>query len=259
MSPEDFEEEIDNSVNTENIAGQFTEIFIKNPKNVTQIINLLEEFDFRVRWSAIKLLTHLLANQPKDIQEFVLVSPLGLSKLMDLLLDSREIIRNDALLLLIQLTKGNASIQKIVAFENAFDILFDIITSEDCCEGGIVVEDCSILMLNLLKNNPSNQQFFKEGSYIQRLGSMFILQNVSTELDEIGMSPQKVANIHCLLQIVRVLISPNNSIQITSSSQKIMRECRILETLCNMLMGSGIPPDILTETICTVGEMIRGE
>jgi hypothetical protein len=69
-----------------------------------------------------------------------------------------------ALLLLIQLTKGNANIQKIVAFENAFDRLFDVISEEGYSDGGIVVEDCLLLMLNLLRNNTSNQNFFKEGS-----------------------------------------------------------------------------------------------
>jgi hypothetical protein len=69
-----------------------------------------------------------------------------------------------ALLLLIQLTKGNANIQKIVAFENAFDRLFDVISEEGYSDGGIVVEDCLLLMLNLLRNNTSNQNFFKEGN-----------------------------------------------------------------------------------------------
>jgi hypothetical protein len=45
---------------------------------------------------------------------------------MDVLVDAREVLRNDALLLLIQLTKGHANLQKIVAFENAFDKLCDI-------------------------------------------------------------------------------------------------------------------------------------
>ena len=47
-------------------------------------------------------------------------------RLMDVLVDAREVLRNDALLLLIQLTKGHANLQKIVAFENAFDKLCDI-------------------------------------------------------------------------------------------------------------------------------------
>lgn len=41
------------------------------------------------------------------------------------------------LLLLQQLTKGNAAIQKIVAFENAFERLLDIITEEGSSDGGM--------------------------------------------------------------------------------------------------------------------------
>lgn len=38
--------------------------------------------------------------------------------------------------MLIQLTKGNANIQKIVAFENAFERLLDIIRDEGNSDGG---------------------------------------------------------------------------------------------------------------------------
>ena len=61
------------------------------------------------------------------MQEIILKSEMGVSRLMDVLVDAREVLRNDALLLLIQLTKGHANLQKIVAFENAFDKLCDII------------------------------------------------------------------------------------------------------------------------------------
>lgn len=162
-SQEQFDEERDNPTVSANIGEQFTEMFIKTPENVTTVLSFLEEFDFKVRWPAVKLLTSLLANRHKDIQEIILVSPMAVSRLMDLLVDGREVIRNDALLLLIELIKGNANIQKIVAFENAFDRLFDVIRDEGLSDGGIVVEDCLILMINLLKNNSSNQQFFKEG------------------------------------------------------------------------------------------------
>lgn len=255
-SQEQFEEEIDNPTVSTNIGEQFTEMFIKTADNVTTVLSYLEEFDFKVRWPAIKLLTSLLANRHKDIQEIILVSPMAVSKLMDLLLDSREVIRNDALLLLIELIKGNANIQKIVAFENAFDRLFDVIRDEGFSDGGIVVEDCLILMINLLKNNSSNQQFFKEGSYIQRLAPMLILP---PELDESGWTAQKVSNMHCMLQIVRALVNPSNSQIIVTSCQKTMRNCGLLETLCKILMSSGVPSDILTETINTVAEVIRSD
>lgn len=256
-SQEQFEEELDNPTVSVNVGEQFTEMFIKETQNVGLVLSYLEEYDFKVRWPAIKLLTILLAYRPKELQEIILVSPMAVSKLMDLLSDTREVIRNDALLLLIQLTKGNANIQKIVAFENAFDRLFDVIKEEGCSDGGIVVEDCLILMLNLLKNNSSNQQFFKEGSYIQRLAPMFVMP---PELEETGWTPQKVSNVHCMLQVVRALISPAaNSNLIITSCQKTMRMCGMLEALCNILMGSGVPADILTETINTVGEIVRGD
>uniref|UniRef100_A0A1B6CZB3 Uncharacterized protein n=1 Tax=Clastoptera arizonana TaxID=38151 RepID=A0A1B6CZB3_9HEMI len=257
-APEIFEEEERPELSHESllhVGEQFTEIFIKQPDNVGLVLGFLEEYDFRVRWPAVKLLTILLANKPKDIQEIILVSPMGVSKLMDLLGDSREVIRNDALLLLIQLTKGNANIQKIVAFENAFDRIFDVINEEGYADGGIVVEDCLLLMLNLLRNNTSNQNFFKEGSYIQRLSPMFELP---PEGEGANWSPQKVSNLQCVLQVIRTLVSPGNPAQVTSSCQRRMRSSGIVEALCGILMASGIPVDILTETICAVADTIRG-
>ena len=65
------------------------------------------------------------------------------------------------LLALIELTRGNPNIQKIVAFESGFEMLFGIMQEEGLSDGGVVVEDCLMLLLHLLKNNTSNQQFFK--------------------------------------------------------------------------------------------------
>uniref|UniRef100_A0A1A9ZF55 General vesicular transport factor p115 n=1 Tax=Glossina pallidipes TaxID=7398 RepID=A0A1A9ZF55_GLOPL len=256
VATQEFDEEADNPMVSLNVGEQFTEMFLKNPENVTLIMGYLEEYDFRVRRAAIQLLTTLIQNKTRDLQEHILVSPMGVSKLMDLLSDSREVIRNDALLLLIQLTKGNSNIQKIVAFENAFDKIFDIIRDEGCSDGGIVVEDCLILLLNLLKNNSSNQQFFKEGSYIQRLAPMFDLS--STENDETGWAPQKMSNMHCMLQVVRSLVTPSNQQQVVSSCQYTMRKSGLLEALCRILMGGGVPADVLMETINTVAEVVRG-
>lgn len=94
----------------------------------------LQEFDFHVRWPGVKLLTSLLKQQGPQVQQIILVSPMGewlsfllinlklealqiswqrargaaplfmlalyvflagVSRLMDLLADSREVIRND--------------------------------------------------------------------------------------------------------------------------------------------------------------------
>ncbi|KAM4594033.1 general vesicular transport factor p115 isoform 3-T3 [Fundulus diaphanus] len=255
----DEEEEQDESEDenaqkqADDLATQFTEKFIEDPEHITLVLTLLEEFDFHVRWPCVKLLTALLKIQGVQVQGIILVSPMGVSRLMDLLADSREVIRNDGLLLLQQLTKGNAAIQKIVAFENAFERLLDIITEEGSSDGGIVVEDCLLLLLNLLKNNSSNQNFFKEGSYIQRMKPWFEVGD-----DNSGWSAQKVTNLHLMLQLVRVMVSPVNSPGATASCQKCMYQCGLLQQLCTILMATGVPADILTETINTVSEVIRG-
>ncbi|XP_037545973.1 general vesicular transport factor p115 [Nematolebias whitei] len=255
----DEEEEQDESEDenaqkqADDLGAQFTEKLIQDPEHVTLLLTLLEEFDFHVRWPGVKLLTALLKNQGVQVQGVILVSPMGVSRLMDLLADSREVIRNDGLLLLQQLTKGNAAIQKIVAFENAFERLLDIITEEGSSDGGIVVEDCLLLLLNLLKNNSSNQNFFKEGSYIQRMKPWFEVGD-----DNSGWSAQKVTNLHLMLQLVRVMVSPVNSPGATASCQKCMFQCGLLQQLCTILMATGVPADILTETINTVSEVIRG-
>ncbi|XP_047535373.1 general vesicular transport factor p115 isoform X2 [Vanessa atalanta] len=256
VSPSQFEEEEDKPHIPMNIGDQFTEMFIKDPHNIQLLLDLLDEYDFRVRLSTVQLLISLLTNRTKDIQEIILDKPMGVSKMMDLLSDNREVIRNETLLLLIKLTKGNANIQKIVAFENAFDRLFEILCTEGYSDGGIIVEDCLLLMLNLLKNNSSNINFFKEGSYIQKMLPMF---NIPDNSEEAGWSPQKVSNVHCMLQLVRTLVSPSNSAQIVSNCQKIMNNAGLLNALCNILMASGVPADILTETINTVGEVVRGD
>ncbi|MGH0128483.1 UNVERIFIED_CONTAM: hypothetical protein FKN15_034941 [Acipenser sinensis] len=197
----DEEEEQDESgqKQADDLGSQFTEIFIKEQENVTLLLSLLEEFDFHVRWPGVKLLTALLKNQCSQVQAVILVSPMGVSRLMDLLADSREVIRNDGLLLLQHLTKGNAAIQKIVAFENAFERLLDIITEEGNSDGG------------------------KQS-----------------------------------LMLVRVMVSPVNPPGATSSCQKSMYHCGLLQQLCSILMATGVPADILTETINTVSEVIRG-
>ncbi|KAM9476727.1 general vesicular transport factor p115 isoform 4-T4 [Clarias gariepinus] len=252
---EEEEEQDDGQRRQDDDVGiQFAEKLIQDQENVTLLLSLLEEFDFHVRWPGVKLLTALLKCQCAQVQGIVLISPMGVSRLMDLLADSREVIRNDGLLLLQQLTKGNAAIQKIVAFENAFERLLDIITEEGTSDGGIVVEDCLLLLLNLLKNNSSNQNFFKEGSFIQRMKQWFQLGEESGG----GWSAQKVTNLHLMLQLVRVMVSPMNSPGATASCQKSMFQCGLLQQLCTILMATGVPADILTETINTVSEVIRG-
>ncbi|KAJ3336905.1 Vesicle-mediated ER to Golgi transport protein, partial [Kappamyces sp. JEL0680] len=141
----------------EELGGMLSEIFVKDPSNIALLLDILSEVDYYVRFSTVTLLGTLYESVGDSMHEGILTSPLGISRLIDLLDDKREIIRNEGLLLLIKLTSTNADIQKIVAFENAFERLFSIIAEEGSVEGNITVQDCLQLMHNLLRYNASNQ------------------------------------------------------------------------------------------------------
>ncbi len=58
------------------------------------MLDRLEEEDFHVRYNAIEFLKVLLKNKKKQLQDCILTSPMGVSRLMDLLGDGHEAIRN---------------------------------------------------------------------------------------------------------------------------------------------------------------------
>lgn len=58
------------------------------------------------------------------------------------------------------LISQNAEIQKILAFEGAFEKLLNIVASEGGIEGGIVVQDSLTSIDGLLRFNVSNQVCF---------------------------------------------------------------------------------------------------
>merc|ERR1719239_1071812 len=256
-SPEDWEEEVVEEEHDDftGVGEGFSEMFLKSEENLPLLLEVLEEFDFKIRRPAISAPNYLLTNCPRTLQAQILNSHTGVSRLMDVLSETREVLRNDALILLFKLTKGNANLQKIVAFENAFDKLFEVMEAEGWTDGGIVVEDCLRLLLNLLRNNPSNQTFFKEGSYINRIRPG--LEVIQT--DDFGWDAQKVANMLHILQLVRTLNSPTNPSQVTTSCQQATFTSGVMAQLTQILLASGIPADVLTETINTLAEVIRGD
>ena len=244
------------------VAVRLTKAFVKTREHVTMVLDLLEEFEFQVRRPATCLMTTMLKNNLAEVQEAVLVSPMGISRIMDLLSDSREVVRNDALLLLLQLTRSNRQIQKIVAFDSAFERLLGVIREEGWSDGGIVVEDCLTIIRNLLSGNNSNQAFFREASLIQFLVPFFQLPTLTGDPAvppaNVTWHQQKVTNVLYMLQVVRTLVAPSNPQQATADCQKSTHQYGLLKLLCEFMFASGVPTEILVETISTVAEVIRG-
>ena len=116
----------------------------------------------------------------------------------------------EGLLLLTALTPTSPDLQKLVAFENAFDRIFGTIDSEgSLTHGGITVQDCLSLLANLLRLNVSNQSNFRETGWVKKLASL--LKGAVTEQDlPDGVAewakPQRDKNVWGLLAALRLFL-----------------------------------------------------
>ncbi|KAK4338451.1 hypothetical protein RND71_042938 [Anisodus tanguticus] len=177
-----------------------SDLLSREVDNISLLLSLLSEEDFYVRYYTLQLLTALLTNSPQRLQEAILSIPRGITRLMDMLMD-REVIRNEALLLLTYLTREAEEIQKIVVFEGAFEKIFSIIKEEGGSEGGVVVQDCLELLNNLLRNSASNQVLLRETMSFDQLLSILKLRGTTYRFTE-----QKTINLLSVLETINLLI-----------------------------------------------------
>ncbi|XP_073285547.1 golgin candidate 6 [Primulina huaijiensis] len=180
-----------------------SDLLSREVESISLLLSLLSEEDFYVRYYTLQLLTALLTNSPNSLQEAILTIPRGVTRLMDMLMD-REVIRNEALLLLTYLTREAQEIQKIVVFEGAFEKIFSIIKEEGGSEGGVVVQDCLELLNNLLRNNASNQVLLRETMGFDSLISILKLRGNTYKFTQ-----QKTINLVSVLDTINLLLLGN--------------------------------------------------
>ncbi|KAL7752627.1 Vesicle-mediated ER to Golgi transport protein [Sorochytrium milnesiophthora] len=246
------------------LGAQFCDVFVQDPANVSRVLLLLEDYDFYVRYDTLQLLSILLKQNAHEVQMGVLTSPMAVSKLMDLLEEKRDAVRTEAILLLIALTQSNADIQKIIAFENAFERLFGLIL--DANIEPITVQDCLTLMLNLLRHNVSNQNFFRETSCVQRLRRVlysFVSEQEDEYAQQQGMSngppawnEQSVLNCALALSVVRTLVVPGSTN--TAGNQNVINSADILPLVLELSLNHDIPFRVKSQALYALGEIIRG-
>lgn len=76
---------------------------------------------------------------------------------------------------MIALTFSSGELQKLVAFENAFERTFSLIKAEgSLSQGSEVVEDCLSLLANLLRLNVPNQSYFRETGCVKNLTALLL-------------------------------------------------------------------------------------
>jgi len=201
----------------------------------------------KAKLSALRLLTAVARNYPVEVQNVIQEKPGGSSMLVDGIGSANELLRNECLLLLIAVAENNQILQKIIAFENTFEIALNVAGAEGGIDGGPVSEDCFALLLTLLKDNQSNISFFRETALIPRL--IPFLDAVSS-----GDENWTAGKINCcllFLGIIRSLVSTTLPGSISLPNQKSMRKTGLFAKLMNFIMGVSVPEEILIEVILT--------
>eukprot|EP00252_Welwitschia_mirabilis_P026477 TRINITY_DN8701_c0_g1_i1.p1 TRINITY_DN8701_c0_g1~~TRINITY_DN8701_c0_g1_i1.p1 ORF type:complete len:947 (-),score=232.58 TRINITY_DN8701_c0_g1_i1:187-3027(-) len=200
-------------------ASMNSELLSREGESISLLLSLLSEDDFYIKYYTLQLLTALITNCCSRVQEAILATPRGITRLMDMLMD-REVIRNEALLLLTYLTRDAEEIQKIVVFEGAFEKIFNIIKEEGGSEGGIVVQDCLELLNNLLRNNSTNQILLRETIGLQSVVSLLKLRKGSAD----GFSRQKTVNLLGVLETVALLLAGSSDTEHSKDTNRIANQ-----------------------------------
>lgn len=227
---------------SDEIALWLADEFTQRQENVTLLLDFLDSSDFYSRLYPLQLLGAILIARTERTEECVFTAPLGISRLVAILDDPRDAIRNEGISLLTGLTPTSLDIQKLVAFEDAFGKIFAIIEADgSLSEGGRTVEDCLIFLANLLRRNPSNQALFRESGGIKRLADL--LHSLSNEEPvEGGISPwaqtQRNRNLYAYLSIIRLLL-PNGSTGVLQNQTLLWKF-----GLCNDILQLAFSPDL---------------
>ncbi|KJH51876.1 Chitin synthase [Dictyocaulus viviparus] len=255
----------DENTDEDELGERLAEVMLKKPVFIPSLLAVVDDYDIAVRRQVIlllssdivgiQLLTSLLRHRGPEVQTAVMAQPTGVPHLVDIVHDRREIIRNEAVLMLCELSRSNSQIQQLLAYENAFIHLLDIIDTEP-------LDNCLFVVLNLLRKNAMNQQLFRENNLISRLGIILNAFLYGTEEDEPNNNEwvkQRTANMIFLLQVIRSLVSPDNAVTNTHAAQKALYQTKMLAELCRVLLSEmGLPVEVLTETVIAVAESIRG-
>lgn len=199
---------------SEEIALWLADEFTQRQENITLLLDFLETTDFYSRLYSLQLLVAILAARTERTEECISSAPLGVPRLVAVLDDRRDAIRNEALTLLTYLTPSSPLIQQSVAYQNAFERTFAIIEAEgSLSEGSRVVEDCLIFLANLLRLNPPNQSLFRESGCVVQLAKL--LESTYHTGKEDGdeevaawAQEQQNRNIYALLAVIRLFLVP---------------------------------------------------
>lgn len=145
-------------------------------------------------------------------------------------------------MLLNDVTQSSPELQKLVAFENAFDRIFALIKAEGSLVlGGIVVQDCLSLLANLLHLNAPNQSLFRETGFVPQLTQLLstALKDSDEGVDlQQGPDLAKEKNVWGFLAILRMFLVKGNIG--THANQLAFEKHKVLQLVLDLGFSSSV-------------------
>jgi Uso1 / p115 like vesicle tethering protein, head region len=227
-----------------------------NGDGVAALLGALELSDFYVRYPAIEVLRALIDNgKLLAIQDGILAKHQGIESLLALLGDAREAVRNEAVLLLVDLTKGNEEIQKMVGFHNVFERLAELVHEQGLGEGGVIVADCVRLMINLLAGNTLNQSYFRETGCLARvLPSLLAIDD--NDLWMLGDA--KAAILMLALRLVSALSASSSAHAECTANQGALARCGALVAVTALALRRLNCAPVRIQALRSLGHLLLG-
>lgn len=185
------------------------------PWGMQTSLTLLQDPSPWIRGPAIALVRTLQDAQPRAFAKSVCECKEGLRRLLEVVEDRREHIRDAALAVLSQLTGQDKNAQHFLAFEEGFGRLFQIMEVEGLTEAGAsdastVIADCLQIVNNLVRDNLMTQTLFLEmpllESHVPRILRLSGIEEDSEEIDTMTFTRRKRV-LKLGLQLVRFLVA----------------------------------------------------
>ncbi|KAJ6534017.1 p115 like vesicle tethering protein [Mycena vulgaris] len=226
-----------------------TDYVLANDRAIHTLFALLADNIFYTRFATLQYLSTLLQNRRQVVQGYFLKAAAGPSSVILVLEDKREIIRNEAVTMVQALVSQSADIQKVLAFEGAFEKLFNTVTQEGGIEGGVVTMEALACVDGLLRFNTSNQSYFRETPLPPLLCSLLLFppslpmhEAAPQEFALQFWDDQKLSNASFIVGIMGMLISSSKG----NSTQEVSGFVRCLVEIA---LASNAPTPLKTQAL----------
>ncbi|PNS15300.1 Intracellular protein transport protein USO1 [Sphaceloma murrayae] len=251
-----FNPDPDSPEASEDIALWLADEFSQRQDNITILLDLLEVPDYYARMYSIQLLTAISSARPERTQQCILSAPLGTARLVGVLDDGREAIRDAVLLLLVDLTSvSQTDLQKLIAFEDVFLRIFKLMESEGgIAEGAIVIQDSLSLLANLIRHSSSNQSLFRETGCLPRLHEAVRQAGKWDEEENDFSRSNREKNVWGLLAVIRLFLEQGELG--TKTNQEAFWKTGITQSILDLSFNLSATIPIRSSALRTCADLI---